>query len=136
MFLNRCKHGINNLETSALREAGNRSKLVMNFRHFFFFSMLGGCRQLHFPLSLQKTDRRLIGHNITIKLVRDIDECDWHCYQHPCCVSVNFRTTANTEKRHRCELNNATYKKYVEDLAESNGFIYRGTEVSGKVINI
>ncbi|XP_067046148.1 uncharacterized protein [Acropora muricata] len=88
----------------------------------------GECRQLLFPSSLQKTGRRLIGHNITIKQVRDIDECEWRCYQQPCCVSINFRTTANTEKRHRCELNNATYKQYAGKLAENNGFIYRGAE--------
>jgi len=96
----------------------------------------GECRQLLFPSSLQKTGKRLIGHNITIKQVGDIDECEWRCYQQPCCVSINFRTTANTQKLHRCELNNATYKQYAGNLAENNGFIYRGAEVSGKAINI
>ena len=78
----------------------------------------------------------MIGHNITIKLVQDIDECEWRCYQQPRCVSVNFRTTANKEKFHRCELNNATCKQYEGNLVENNRFIYRGVEVSGKVINI
>ncbi|XP_044181918.1 uncharacterized protein LOC122962742 [Acropora millepora] len=96
----------------------------------------GECRQLLFPSSLQKTGRRLIGHNITIKLVQDIDECEKRCNQQPCCVSINFRTIQNTRKLHRCELNNATHNQYAIDLAEKKGFIYRGAEVSGKVINI
>ena len=73
---------------------------------------------------------------MTIKLVRDIDECEWHCYQEPFCVSINFRTTANKEKLHRCELNNATDKQNATNFVENNGFIYRGAEVSAKVINL
>ena len=108
--------------------------LAVNFSHsVFFLSSADDCRQLVFPAYLIRTGSRLFGHNVTIKLVRDIDECEWHCYQHPCCVSINFRTIANTEKLHRCELNNATSKTFENNLVPQKGFIYREAEVSAKV---
>ncbi|XP_074620225.1 uncharacterized protein LOC141879022 [Acropora palmata] len=104
--------------------------LLAVFSQFRFTNACHGddCRQLVFPAYLIRTGSRLFGHNVTIKLVRDIDECEWHCYQHPCCVSINFRTIANTEKLHRCELNNATSKTFENNLVPQKGFIYREAE--------
>ena len=134
MFLTLYQHCINNSETSApdrRRETKHACREL--FTLFFFLSSADDCRQLVFPAYLIRTGSRLFGHNVTIKLVQDMDECEWHCYQHPCCVSINFRTIANTKKLHRCELNNATSKTFANNLVQQKGFIYREAEVSVKV---
>ncbi|XP_015758016.1 PREDICTED: uncharacterized protein LOC107337392 [Acropora digitifera] len=104
--------------------------LLAVFSQFRFTNACHGddCRQLVFPAYLIRIGSRLFGHNVTIKLVQDIDECEWHCYQHPCCVSINFRTIPNTKKLHRCELNNATSKTFANNLVQQKGFIYREAE--------
>lgn len=134
MFLTLYQNCIDNSETSAPdRRREIKHTLRELFTLFFFLSSAGDCRQLVFPSYLIRIGNRLFGHNVTIMLVRDIDECEWHCYQHPCCVSINFRTIANTKKLHRCELNNATSKKDENNLVPQKGFIYHEAEVSAKV---
>ncbi|XP_068704318.1 adhesion G protein-coupled receptor E2-like [Montipora foliosa] len=55
-------------------------------------------------------------------------ECEWICYQEHDCVSVNFETEANTDGKHRCELNNSTHAEHGNDLINAQNYIYRGTE--------
>ena len=54
------------------------------------------------------------------------------CYLEPNCVSYNFKKIADTDGKHRCDLNNATYEhdnKHSGDLAKNKSYVYRGAEV-------
>ena len=64
----------------------------------------------------------------TIKVV-DIDLCELQCYLRPNCVSINFKTTPDSEERHECELNNATHQSRDNALMKKDGYDYKGAEV-------
>ena len=54
------------------------------------------------------------------------------CLLEPNCVSYNFKTDANTDGKHRCDLNNASYEhdnEHPGDLAKKKSYLYRGAEV-------
>ena len=76
--------------------------------------------------------KRLENHVIqTIDVINE-DICQLKCYLEPNCVSYNFKTEANTDGKHRCDLNNVTYEHNNEhsgDLAEKKNYLYRGAEV-------
>ena len=73
----------------------------------------GSCRELTFQPSLSFANGRLKNHIIKSYEVHSMHECEWICYQEHDCVSVNFDTTANTDGKHRCELNNSTHAEQV-----------------------
>ena len=54
----------------------------------------------------------------------------------PNCVSYNFDEQEDTNGKHKCDLNNATYEHDNEqsgDLAKNENYVYRGAEVSMKL---
>ncbi|XP_068705888.1 fibrillin-1-like isoform X1 [Montipora foliosa] len=88
----------------------------------------GSCRELTFQPSLSFANGRLKNHIIKSYEVHNMHECEWICYQEHDCVSVNFETEANTDGKHRCELNNSTHAEHGKDLINAKDYIYRGTE--------
>ncbi|XP_068735527.1 uncharacterized protein [Montipora capricornis] len=88
----------------------------------------GSCRALTFQPSLSFPNGRLENHIIKSYEVHNMHECEWVCYQEHDCVSVNFNTEANTDGKHRCELNNSTHAEDNKDLINAENYIYRGTE--------
>ncbi|XP_068736926.1 uncharacterized protein [Montipora capricornis] len=86
------------------------------------------CRELTFQPSLSFANGRLKNHIIKSYEVHNMHECEWICYQEHDCVSVNFETKANTDGKHRCELNNSTHAEHGKDLINAKDYIYRGTE--------
>ena len=93
----------------------------------------GSCRELIFQPSLSFANGRLKNHIIKSYEVHNMHECEWICYQEHDCVSVNFDTEANTDGKHRCELNNSTHAEHGKDLINAKVYIYRGTEVRHSV---
>ena len=75
-------------------------------------------------------DKRLENHNITTVRVRDMNACELRCYNEPNCVSINFNYTASAKGTRRCDLNNATHRGHDKDLVHTEGYFYRGADVS------
>ena len=71
-----------------------------------------------------------MNHNITTVKVRDIDACELRCFHDPNCVSINFNYTASAEGTYRCDLNNATHRGHDDTFVDTEGFLYRGADVS------
>ena len=54
------------------------------------------------------------------------------CLLEPNCVSYNFKTEAHTDRKHECDLNNATYahdNEHSGDLVKKENYVFRGAEV-------
>ena len=87
------------------------------------------CRQLEFMPDYNYDGKRLINHVIhTVDVVVE-GSCRTLCYMEPNCVSYNFKTKANHNGRHRCELNNATHGGDKHDLVVAADYVYLGTKV-------
>ena len=69
-----------------------------------------------------------MNHTIISGPVKDLDECEYHCYLNANCVSLNIRDHHNGT--HECELNNSTHLEHDGDLKDSKLYYYRGAEVS------
>ena len=59
-----------------------------------------------------------------------MNACELRCYHEPNCVSINFNYTASDKGTHRCDLNNATHRGHDRDLVHTDGYFYRGADVS------
>ena len=59
-----------------------------------------------------------------------MNACELRCYHEPNCVSINFNATASARGTHRCDLNNATHRGHDKDLVHTDGYFYRGADVS------
>ena len=94
-----------------------------------FFFLSGECRILAFPSFLFYADKRLLNHTIRTERVQDLSLCELLCYYEPNCVSMNFKTTANTEGTFSCELNNSTHRRHDDEFMDNYGYLYRGAEV-------
>ena len=92
----------------------------------------GHCRNLRFTID-PIHGRRLNNHVIrTIDVINE-DICQLKCYLEPNCVSYNFKEIADTDGKHKCDLNNGTYEHDMEhsgDLVEKKSYVYRGAEVN------
>ena len=95
--------------------------------HNFRFS--GHCRNVRFTID-PIHGRRLNNHVIRTTGVINEDICRLKCYLEPDCVSYNFKKIADTDGKHKCELNNATYEHDNEHLAKDKDYVYRGAEVT------
>ena len=71
-----------------------------------------------------------MNHNITTVKVRDMNACELRCYHEPNCVSINFNYTASAKGTYRCDLNNATHRGHDEEFEDTEGYLYRGADVS------
>ena len=95
------------------------------------FRFSGHCRILRFtndPIHGKRLENYVIR---TIDVINE-DICQLKCYLEPNCVSYNFKTKANTDGKHRCDLNNVTYEhnnEHAGDLAKKKNYLYRGAEV-------
>ncbi|XP_068741488.1 uncharacterized protein [Montipora capricornis] len=79
----------------------------------------GACRTLQFiPAILGKALKNHVIKNITLD---ESDICRIKCYLDEDCLSFNFGHSV-------CQLSDSDYKQHPEDLKESDGFIYVGTE--------
>lgn len=90
-----------------------------------------------FPDYYLFAERHLVNHNMEMKYVRNLDDCELLCYLNDNCVSLNFKkdleyNPENNEPSHFCELNNATHLEYDNDLVTDVAFYYRGSKVSFK----
>ncbi|CAH3157119.1 unnamed protein product [Pocillopora meandrina] len=85
------------------------------------------CRILAFPSTLFFVGERLINHTIVNISVIDRDTCEYRCYLHYNCVSVNFYFGQNGAEAHNCELNNSTGKEHERDLVKATSYVYHGT---------
>ena len=87
-------------------------------------------RELYFPNYYFYADRRLKNHNIKTEVVQNLDDCEWLCYLHDDCVSVNIKKEPDSSTGLReCELNNSTHMEYGWDLKGNDRYFYRGAEV-------
>ena len=59
-----------------------------------------------------------------------MDACELRCYNEPNCVSINFNYTANVQGTYRCDLNNATHVGHDKEFVHTDGYLYRGADVS------
>jgi len=106
---------------------GNRH-ITLNF----YFFLQDKCRHLEFQEALQ--GKRLVNHVIMVHDVTMEDFCDVLCYMEHSCASCNLMSNSET-KGHRCELNNATYEEYENDLEENPDYKYHGTKVTMTIRN-
>ena len=112
--------------------------------HLSFLSQLGGSsvnfivlylisgrnRELYFPSYYFFAGRRLRNHKIKTEHVKDLDQCEFLCYQHDDCVSVNIRKDpAIATGQRECELNNSTRIEHDRDVEDNNAYLYRGAKV-------
>lgn len=44
-------------------------------------------------------------------------------------MSMNFKTTENTEGTFSCELNNSTHRRHDDEFMDNYGYLYREAEV-------
>ena len=72
--------------------------------------------------------QRLINHVISRADITNKDFCSVLCFMEPKCMSYNLMTN-NQNGKHKCELNNATYKENKRDMEENPSYIYRGAKV-------
>ena len=96
-------------------------------------SFSGHCRNLRFT-SAPIHGSRLNNHVIRTIGVISEDFCEMQCYLEPNCVSYNFKKNGENE----CDLNNATYEhdnEHSGDLAKNENYVYRGAEVSMKIMH-
>ena len=49
-------------------------------------------------------------------------------------MSMNFKTTANTEGTFNCELNNSTHRRHDDEFMDNYGYLYRGAEVGNSTL--
>ena len=96
----------------------------------FNWNLSGECRELAFPSFYFFANKRLENHNIITVRVRDMSACELRCYHEPNCVSINFHNTANAKGTYRCDLNNATHRGHDVDFVRTEGYLYRGADVS------
>ena len=90
---------------------------------------------MYFPTYYFFADRRLIDHKIKVLHVKDLDDCELHCYRHDNCVSVNIKKDPdNATGQQECELNNSTHMEHDEDLKVDNAYLYGGAKV--RICNI
>ena len=68
-----------------------------------------------------------MNHTIEVKLVKDLDDCEFRCYLDDNCVSLNIKNNENGT--HACELNNSTHLDHDADLVIDPVFYYRGAKV-------
>ena len=61
--------------------------------------------------------------------VKDLDECEYHCYLDAICVSLNIKNK-EPDGTHECELNNSTHLDVDRVLEDNQLYYYRGAEVS------
>ena len=62
--------------------------------------------------------------------VKDLDDCEFLCYQHDNCVSLNMKRDPDSSTgQQECELNNSTHREQDEDLTVDNAYLYRGAKV-------
>ena len=87
-------------------------------------------RELYFPSNYFFADRRLRNHKIKTEHVENLDQCEYLCYLHEDCVSVNIKKdTDSTTGQRECELNNSTHTEDDRDLENDNAYLYRGAKV-------
>ena len=92
--------------------------------------MLGGDRELYFPSNFFFADRRFLKHKIKTAHVKDLDHCEFLCYQHDNCVSLNIKKDPDSATgQQECELNNSTHMEDGEHLTVDNAYLYRGAKV-------
>ena len=92
--------------------------------------MLGGDRELYFPSNFFFADRRFLKHKIKTALVKDLDHCEFLCYQDDNCVSLNIKKDPDSATgQQECELNNSTHMEDGEHLTVDNAYLYRGAKV-------
>ena len=90
----------------------------------------GRNRELYFPSFYFLVGRRLRNHKIKTEHVKDLDQCEFLCYQHDDCVSVNIRKDPDIATGLRkCELNNSTHMDHDGDMIDDNTYLYRGAKV-------
>ena len=100
----------------------------VNFIVLYLIS--GRNRELYFPSYYFFANRRLRNHKIKTEHVNDLDQCEFLCYQHDDCVSVNIKKEPDIATRQReCELNNSTHMEHDGDLMNNNAYLYRGAKV-------
>ena len=69
-------------------------------------------------------------HKIQTVHVKDLDHCEFLCYQHDNCVSLNIKKDPDSSTgRQGCELNNSTHMEHGEHLTTNNAYLYRGAKV-------
>ena len=102
----------------------------MSHQFQFNWNLSDECRVLAFPPFFFFANKRLVNHNITTVKVRDMDACELQCYHEPNCVSINFNSTASAMRTYRCDLNNATHRGHDEEFVNTEGYLYRGADVS------
>ena len=59
-----------------------------------------------------------------------MNACEMRCYHEPNCVSINFNYTASAMGTYRCDLNNATHRGHYDEFVDTEGYSYRGADVS------
>ena len=59
-----------------------------------------------------------------------MNACELRCYHEPNCVSINFNYTASAKGTYRCDLNNATHRGHEKEFVHTEGYLYRGADVS------
>ena len=116
-----------NLSLSILLIACQSNRQEHIALNFYFFFLQDECRHLEFQEALQ--GKRLVNHVIMVHDVAVADFCDVLCYMEHSCASCNLMSKSETQG-HRCELNNATYEEYENDLEENPDYNYHGTKVT------
>ena len=72
----------------------------------------------------------------TVEIISE-DICQLKCYLEPNCVSYNFNKEKETNGKHKCDLNNATYEHDNEHSGAMNEhYVYRGAEVSIQPVKV
>ena len=62
--------------------------------------------------------------------MKDLDHCEFLCYRHDNCVSLNIKKDIDGETgQQECELNDSTHMEHDEDLTSHNAYLYRGAKV-------
>ena len=77
-----------------------------------------------------------MNHTIKTMRIKNLDECEYHCYLEDACVSLNIKNKDPGSTTHECELNNSTHMEHGEDLMSDPVYYYRGAKVIKNLINI
>ena len=73
--------------------------------------------------------RRLNGSVITEIQVDSESSCRLHCVNEISCVSYNFGSTINNNKKFKCQLSDSDRFASFKNFTEDNKFLYRGVKV-------
>ena len=117
------------LEKRKMKKINNIYSLSVSAINFHWI-LSGNCRNLAFPSVFFFANKRLVKHKIRTVMVLDIDVCELLCYHDPNCVSVNFKSTSNSDGKYRCELNSATHQGRDDHFKDEEGYFYHGADVS------